>query len=896
MSSLRLRKRRAPNVVRGGRAIPLDNNGELYYLQGRSHAQGGIDIGRNPRTGIEAEGGEIVQMKPNELRVLSAQDFIGGGVSPAKQVLAGADPDKVFKEQEAYKDANRLNDDGTKYNNGGMIATINGNIKNGLISTPRPKAKGGTDIHIKPSKRGTFTAAAKAHGKSVQGFASQVLANKDNYSSAMVKKANFARNASKWNRKVCGGRKKAEGGTSETIYDAIDRMNREQLAIQDSIDSGYYIETDSGFVRNPNMFDKVVVTPNNNDNYVEPLDEEIDGISGADRRTQPDRGISLSDKSVPRSYGPGTKVPSYLLRPDLVTDPKRVAESRVNEQVDRWSNMVRVPNRKGSNNNDNDSDSKSGTQSSSTGNNNGNTSNSISSTSTTNSSSTTPRKRSTTTTSSASSNTYSVTNYEIQPDGSLKANGTRTGQGFKQYTKRKNQRTVTDARVSRPWRETIGDDADVLHQIAFGDNFENKKVQDRHSKMVQETGYNPNSGRAVVHEDVGQYAKEFNDRFNLANRKLYQYTTPAGRTGDNPTGERRKKFGGRTKAENGTVEDRTKSFTDAENIFGAQMNERHYGRVKDRAYVQAQVDKLRGPNMVRRAVFDRGDGYLGAIDALETPEIKGIDVAAPKIDLGPIGKTVVPQAHARAALSPTPTPTPRRGIKWNDDLTSALSNGLGSLGAFGAELWGSNLRSWSPHLETPVKLKTNYNINPELDRIRESSQEAYRDIDANTASSSTALARKQKVRNQAQYAANQQWATKENKETTLINQDKLNRQGVRNRNANRLNVWAQSDANIANTRRQLRGAAWSNLFNNLNQTVQGYIGRRDQRRRDEATERMFNRAYPHAAAMARDIQSRESSGDATIPSLATNPIAIAGRIETTDKKNTKRCGGKTKRK
>lgn len=58
-------------------------------------------------------------------------------------------------------------------------------------------AEGG-NIHIKPSKRGTFTAAAKKHGKSVQSFASQVLANKENYSPSMVKKANFARNASKW--------------------------------------------------------------------------------------------------------------------------------------------------------------------------------------------------------------------------------------------------------------------------------------------------------------------------------------------------------------------------------------------------------------------------------------------------------------------------------------------------------------------------------------------------------------------------------------------------------------------------------------------------------------------------------------------------------------------------
>ena len=58
----------------------------------------------------------------------------------------------------------------------------------------------GSDIEIKPSKKGTFTAAATKHGKSVQGFANQVLNNKDKYSSAMVKKANFAKNVSKWKK------------------------------------------------------------------------------------------------------------------------------------------------------------------------------------------------------------------------------------------------------------------------------------------------------------------------------------------------------------------------------------------------------------------------------------------------------------------------------------------------------------------------------------------------------------------------------------------------------------------------------------------------------------------------------------------------------------------------
>lgn len=58
----------------------------------------------------------------------------------------------------------------------------------------------GKDINIKPSKRGTFTKAAKQHDMSVQGFANRVLRNPSKYSAAMRKKANFARNASKWNK------------------------------------------------------------------------------------------------------------------------------------------------------------------------------------------------------------------------------------------------------------------------------------------------------------------------------------------------------------------------------------------------------------------------------------------------------------------------------------------------------------------------------------------------------------------------------------------------------------------------------------------------------------------------------------------------------------------------
>lgn len=100
-----------PNVVAGGIAQPLGNN--FFYMNGRKHSQGGIDIGPNDKTGIEVEDGEVVETNGNELKVYSAQPIING-VSPAKLVMGGANPNKVFKAQEDFKDRNGINDDGTK--------------------------------------------------------------------------------------------------------------------------------------------------------------------------------------------------------------------------------------------------------------------------------------------------------------------------------------------------------------------------------------------------------------------------------------------------------------------------------------------------------------------------------------------------------------------------------------------------------------------------------------------------------------------------------------------------------------------------------------------------------------------------------------------------------------
>lgn len=111
MSNKRLR----PNIVRGGIAIPIPNKKNYYYMKGRKHEQGGIDIGKNPRTGLEVEDGEVMHISPTEIKVFSSVPFLNGE-SPAEKVIKGNNPNKVFNAQERYKDINNINNDGTKNN------------------------------------------------------------------------------------------------------------------------------------------------------------------------------------------------------------------------------------------------------------------------------------------------------------------------------------------------------------------------------------------------------------------------------------------------------------------------------------------------------------------------------------------------------------------------------------------------------------------------------------------------------------------------------------------------------------------------------------------------------------------------------------------------------------
>lgn len=135
----------AIKIVEGGTAIPIKK--DSFLLKGRKHSTGGIVIDAG-KTGVEAEGGEVVQVTPKQLKVFSAQPILNGE-SPAKLVQKGMKPSKVFNAQESFKDRNGLNDNGTKKK------AIGGKdeIKQDNTSVVRPVIPKSIERKISPSGR-----------------------------------------------------------------------------------------------------------------------------------------------------------------------------------------------------------------------------------------------------------------------------------------------------------------------------------------------------------------------------------------------------------------------------------------------------------------------------------------------------------------------------------------------------------------------------------------------------------------------------------------------------------------------------------------------------------------------------------------------------------------------
>lgn len=228
---------KVPNVVDGGIAHPLGNN--FFYMNGRKHSQGGIDIGPSDKTGIEVEDGEIVETNGDELKVYSAQPIING-ISPAKLVMGGANPNKVFKAQEDFKDKNKINDDGTIKAMGGLSRDKDyGSKKKPYPSVAKKDFAGGHRSYPIPTKADAIDALRLAglHGRN------DVKAKVYNKYPELRKKGSNGLIIS-INGNVKNGllhSPSSTGGRHDKLRDGGKRINRHGRTWEYDEDNGYYI-------------------------------------------------------------------------------------------------------------------------------------------------------------------------------------------------------------------------------------------------------------------------------------------------------------------------------------------------------------------------------------------------------------------------------------------------------------------------------------------------------------------------------------------------------------------------------------------------------------------------------------------------------------------------------
>lgn len=627
-----------PNVVAGGIAQPLGNN--FFYMNGRKHSQGGIDIGPSDKTGIEVEDGEVVETNDNELKVYSAQPIING-VSPAKLVMGGANPNKVFKAQEDFKDRNGINDDGTKAKFGKLLSKNYRKDVEKQFNKQYRKA-----INKEIAKNGITDDELKEYIES-KGIHSEHKKYNVITSEKLVKSS------------------RNEGNPYQHFIFTGD-VGKQGFEVIDIVDV------------NSDKFKGIPYTRDHFGKYTKGYSRKSRKLGGKNMIVSISGNVKNGLIHSPSSTGG--------LRDKFAVGGKRInRHGRTWEYDEQNGYYVPITNR------------------------------------TINRTSTYPINK------SARGETIIGSDYTFRNGGWSKNNNVNTNTN-KPNVDNGNRRPQYYAERRLP-----------LFEDGTGIT----------SGLVR-AGWSHGNNKGVS--------------INNTNIPSLSETKSSGKT---PRGRR------------------SKSSQSTQSI------------------------------------------------STKTPPTAVYNRNLPKVE-----------ASIPTTL-PVSTNTPAQGTKYSDgkgqgkfkNITTADWIGLGSNVAGSLASYFASKRAINkmrgpgqPTLISANKLKTKYNINPQLDRIREDKFEAYRDIDSNTASSRVSLARKQRVRNAAGQAANELYGNKENIETNLINQDRRNQQSVRQFNAQQYNQYIDRKAAFDNGIREAKVTNINNLFSGINAGIQDMISRYENRK------------------------------------------------------------------
>lgn len=703
-----------PNVVAGGIAQPLGNN--FFYMNGRKHSQGGIDIGPSDKTGIEVEDGEVVETNGNELKVYSAQPIING-VSPAKLVMGGANPNKVFKAQEDFKDRNGINDDGTKakYGKEKYVAKSDNTRVTPIMESPRNSG----------IKQGDFIYYPETY-RIANNTLEKVPARKE-----------------------------------------VNMTPREQINPEFDILLG-----GAGVLRGVDKVTKVAMA----------LDKNISRTSqkaitkGRDAlgyySISPNIRYNLSVNNGRKALG---------VKPTKLLEAPR---KQLTSNIGKYKDFVNI----------------------------------------------------------LDSNGKVIDIVDVNSDKFKGIPYTRDH--FGKYTKD----------YSRKSRKLGGKNMIVN----ISGNVKNGLIHSPSSTGGLRDKFAVGGTRINRHGRTWEYDEQIGAYVPITNRTINRTSTyPINKSarGETIIGSDYTFRNGRWSKNNNVNTNTNKPNVDNGNRRPQYYAERRLPLFEDGAGITSGLV---------RAGWSHGNNKGVSINNTNIPSLsatksngktprggrskssQSTQSISTKTPPTAVYNRNLPKVEASIPTTlPVSTNTPVKGTTFSDgkgqgkfkNLTTADWIGLGSNVAGGLASYFASKRAINkmrgpsqPTLISANKLKTKYNINPQLDRIREDKFEAYRDIDSNTASSRVSLARKQRVRNAAGQAVNELYGNKENIETNLINQDRHNQQSVRQFNAQQYNQYIDRKTAFDNGIREAKVTNINNLFSGINAGIQDMISRYENRK------------------------------------------------------------------
>lgn len=742
-----------PNVVAGGIAQPLGNN--FFYMNGRKHSQGGIDIGPSDKTGIEVEDGEVVETNGNELKVYSAQPIING-VSPAKLIMGGANPNKVFKAQEDFKDRNGINDDGTKakYGKEKYVAKSDNTRVTPIMESPRNSGIKQDYINNTIAREVSNTDSYNPNGYLELQYAYDIARKRG------INSSTYSIRYDDKDYKILD-----YIDDNFTDYQTIDKIP------EDEVKAIYYNNVNNKLGKLLSKNYRKYVEKQFNKQYRKAINKEIakNGITDNELKEyieskgiHPEHkkyNVITSEKLVKSSRNKGNPYQHFIFTGDVGKQGFEVIDI-VDVNSDKFKGIPYTRDHFGKY----------------------------------------------TKGYSRKSRKLGGKNMIVSISGNVK-NGlihspSSTG-GLR------DKFAVGGKRINRHGRTWEYDE-----QIGAYVPITNRTINRTSAYPINKSA----RGETIIGSDYtfrnGRWSK--NNNVNTNNNKL-----------NIDNGNRRPQY---------YAERRLPLFEDGVGITSGLVRAGwSHGNDKGISTNNTNIPSLsetKSNGKTPRGGRSKSSQSTQSISTKTPPTV--------------VYNRNLPKVEASIPITlPVPTSTPAKGITSSDgkgqgkfkNLTTADwiglgSNVAGSLASYFASKKAINKMRGpgQPTLISANKLKTKYNINPQLDRIREDKFEAYRDIDSNTASSRVSLARKQRVRNAAGQAVNELYGNKENIETNLINQDRRNQQSVRQFNAQQYNQYIDRKTAFDNGIREAKVTNINNLFSGINAGIQDMISRYENRK------------------------------------------------------------------